>query len=206
MFKNSKYSIIYIIFCICITSGCEKQKEQISNYTPQENIREGDLVFRRGIGLASQFVLLADKKGMYSHIGIVVLAENKYKIVHAVPGEPDSKGSEDRVKIDDIDTFFANDRAKSGAIMRIGNDSIALHAAKEALRIYNKGMLFDHKYNLRDTSQMYCTELIHFVYSRAGIDLTEGRRNIINLPSFSGEYIFPSDIQQNTSIKTIYIF
>lgn len=206
MVKNNKYSIFCFIFCICFLSGCEKQKEQISHPIPKENLQEGDLVFRRGIGLASQFVLSADRKGMYSHIGIVVIADGKFKIVHAVPGETDSKDNEDRVKIDDIDTFFANDRAKTGAIMRIENDSIAHHAAKEALRIYKKGTLFDHKYNLKDTSRMYCTELIHFAYTQAGTDLTEGRRNIINLPSFNGEYIFPSDIQQNTSIKTIYVF
>ena len=44
----------------------------------------------------SQAVLLAEKDGAYSHTGIVVDSAGVLMIVHAVPGEPDFEGDEDR--------------------------------------------------------------------------------------------------------------
>ncbi|MDR2953792.1 MAG: hypothetical protein LBV43_01765 [Prevotella sp.] len=206
--RNTTYKVfIILIVSICgFIVSCTQSQTDYFNTLPHDILKEGDIVFRRGKGLASQFVLAADKYGIYSHTGIVVNVNDTLMILHAVPGEPDFAGDEDKVKIDDISSFFMQDRAESGAIMRIKNDTIAGKAAQKALKFYQRKTLFDHTYDLDDTTKIYCTQLIYHVYNQMGIDLTEGRRTKMNLPGFKGIYIFPSDIQKSSHLEIIYSF
>ncbi len=185
--------------------GCVNQKEM--KPFPEELLKEGDLVFRRGSGLASRAILGVDKNGMYSHIGIVVCDSGRWQVVHAVPGEPDYEGDRDRVKKEDVQRFFGRDKTVMGALMRLDNDSlIAVKAASKAMEVYRRDILFDHTYNLEDSTAMYCTELVLFAYKYAGVDLAEGRMTEVTIPGFSGVYLFPSGIAQNEHLRLIYDF
>ncbi len=53
---------------------------------------------------------------------------------------------------------------------------------------------------------MYCTELVHFVFTRQGIDLTGGKRTRIALPGFGGDYILPDDLRHGMPLSSIYEF
>lgn len=189
-------------------TACMSKKKEREHCLPQEELlEEGDLVFRRGSGMASRMVLIADSKGAYSHIGIIVRESKCWKVIHAVPGEPDFEGDPDRVKMESLDQFFVGKKAVCGAIMRIkGNSMQKQHAAEKARQIFRRGTLFDHDYDCGDTTRMYCTELIDFVYRQTGVDLTEGRISRINLPGISGHYVLPSDIQQSQHLELIYSF
>jgi len=190
-----------------LVSGCRTEENTQVYVFPEHLLQEGDLVFRRGTGIASRMVLAADQKGMYSHIGMVVRHDEVWKVIHAVPGEPDFKGDPDRVKMEPIHRFFASDRAACGALMRFQGDSmINKMAAIQALKFYEAGLLFDHDYNLSDSSRIYCTELVQRSYSYEGADLAEGRMTKISLPALSGSYILPSDISSNSHIELIYQF
>jgi uncharacterized protein YycO len=141
--------------------------------------------------------------GQYSHIGIVVNDNGKWKVVHAVPGE--SRDGIDRVKIEPIDTFFLSTRAAHGAVMRLRGCSAvaAREAAQSAARLV--GVPFDYNYNWQDTTRLYCTQLIAVAYSSAGIDLLSG------VPRLSGRntkniIVFPGDIASNDSLTTIFRF
>ncbi|NDV81367.1 YiiX/YebB-like N1pC/P60 family cysteine hydrolase [Bacteroides sp. 51] len=203
-----KLQVSLLILFLLPLSGCKKEKDtSISTGFLYDSLRDGDLVFRRGTGIVSQAVLAVDKDGGYSHIGIVVKEGNTWKVVHAVPGEPDFKGDPDRIKMEDIAFFFSKERAKTGALMRPSVDSaLCYQAAHHAVRLYQSHILFDHQYNLNDTSQMYCTELIDYVYKQQGIDLSEGRISRVNIPGMSGDYLLPSDILQSQNLCMIYYF
>jgi len=197
-----------LVFFLVLMSGCKKEERTtLPTDFPFEALREGDLVFRRGTGIVSQAVIAADKGGSYSHIGILMLKDSTWNVIHAVPGEPDYKGDPDRIKMEELTIFFSRERAKTGAVMRLSIDSTLCHqAACHAARLYQAGILFDHQYNLNDTSQMYCTELIDYVYRKQGIDLPEGRISRINVPGMNGDYILPSDIQQSNLLCMLYYF
>ena len=178
-----------------------------SSFFADSLLREGDLVFRRGTGMVSRAVLMADKGGIYSHIGLVVRDSGKWKVIHAVPGEPDFPGDPDRIKKEPLETFFSAKRAKSGAVMRIEGSPEAIgQSIRKAEGFYRGGTLFDHAYDLSDTSRMYCTELIQTVFREAGIDLSAGKLSRINLPGFKGDYILPGDLQNSPYVKLIYEF
>jgi uncharacterized protein YycO len=169
-------------------------------------IKEGDLVFRRGIGMASRFVLTTDKAGLYSHIGIVVNYNNEHMIVHAVPGE-NKTNEPDYIKMESFHDFFSRDNSKSGAILRLkSHEEENSIAAEKALEKYFAQIEFDHQYNLNDSLKMYCTELIWFVFDYAGIEISNGKRTFLNLPLLKGEFIFPSDIYSNENLEKLFSF
>lgn len=196
---------IVLLLTTCEGNDAKVRKPPIS--IPQDLLHEGDVVFRRGTGLASRIVLTADSKGIYSHTGIVKKKKDKWYVIHAVPGEPDFKDEPDRVKMEEIEKFFAPQKAISGAVMRVEGDSATCcRAATSAERFHKAYILFDHHYNLEDTTEMYCTELIDYVFRKEGIDLVEGRISKLSLPGFNGNYLLPNDIAQSKKLCIIYYF
>lgn len=209
--SNKTKCLIYICilsFSMYTFPSCtEKESSAKELKIPEELFTDGDLAFRRGIGLTSHIVLAVSTNGIYSHVGIIKRMDNKCYVIHAVPGETEHKGDPERVKADPIDVFFSPDRAARGAVMRVTNNyKIASGAAEYALEISSRGTLFDHEYNLNDSSKMYCTELVNFVYKKYGVDISEGRTSYINLPLIQGEYLMPEDLTAFDGIKQIYHF
>ncbi len=197
-----------IAFCLLGLVSCrERERVWEPAELPTDLFQDGDLVFRRGMGFTSRVVLAADRDGAYSHVGILKRIDGKWCVIHAVPGEPDYQGDKDRVKVDAVETFFSRTRAANGAVMRVKKaPEQARRAAERALALARAGVLFDHDYDLTDTAQMYCTELIEFVYKKGGIDLSEGRLSKINIPLFNGDYLLPCDIAQSGKLCLIYKF
>lgn len=199
--------ILPALLALCLCVSCKDTKAKSKRIVPAGILADGDLAFRCGTGLLSHVVTSASKDGVYSHVGILKQIDNEWFVIHAVPDEPDFEGDTDRVKTDPLSRFFAEDRAVRGAIARIMDDSIAAsRAAHTAWEIARKGTLFDHDYNLADTSQMYCTELVEFAYQKADICLSEGRRTQINVPAMGGTYLMPDDIAANKRLKILYSF
>jgi len=186
---------------------CRKSGSTVHSILPPTvQLHEGDVVFRRGGGMTSQAVLLADKNGYYSHCGIVVDSAGCMLIVHAVPGEPDYEGDPDRVKADRPATFFSSVYANAGEVCRTDNDTIARTAARTAWEIYRRGVLFDHDYNSNDTTLLYCTELVHLVYSEAGCTLCGDPTHRFDLPGLHCVCWLPSDLHASAHLRSIAKF
>jgi hypothetical protein len=202
--RYSRYLVVAVLLAAC---GGGRDEEARDFASIKAELQAGDIVFRRGTGMVSHAVLTADRGGAYSHTGIVVDDGGVLKIVHVVPGEPDANGVKDRIKAEAPELFFALDNAVEGAVMRIQNEEdIAERAARRALALVETGVAFDHDYDLQDTTRMYCTELLQFVFERERCDLTDGARSHISIPGFAGEYILPTDIQDSPRVRSIYRF
>ena len=86
---------------LLVLTACSDNTGREGSILPADlQLQEGDVVFRRGGGFTSHAVLMADRGGIYSHVGIVADSAGQLMVVHAVPGEPDYEGDEDRVKMD----------------------------------------------------------------------------------------------------------
>lgn len=170
-------------------------------------LRPGDLVLRRGIGLTSRVVLAADEGSGYSHVGMVVDSCGVVMVVHAVPDEPDDKGGCDMVKMEPPERFYFSIRAERGLVLRHHDRNVAEAAATVAMRMYRRKVLFDHDYDDRDTTRMYCCELVEFAYTEAGRPLTCGRRHNYTLPGMRFEHlILPSDFILSGHLETVAEF
>lgn len=181
-------------------------KEDTSILPDDCQLKVGDVVFRRGGGITSHAVLFSDRHGHYSHVGIVVDSAGQRMIVHAVPGEPDFPGDPDRVKMERPDRFFSALRAQAGEVCRTDCLQAAQTAARKALELYRRHTPFDHDYNDRDTTRMYCTELVDFVYRQARMPLTNGQHHRVDLPGLHADCIFPSDIYRCAHLKSVITF
>ena len=202
-----KYIIIIFLMISGAVISCSRKDTKDEAVFPEDEFSDGDLAFRRGMGILSRVVLAADEKGVFSHVGILKQIDGKWYVVHAVPDELEFEGDVDRVKIEPLSKFYAFDKASRGAIMRYDGDTASVHrAAEHAVEIAKRGTLFDHDYNLDDTTKMYCTEMVNFVYAESGIDLSEGRRTVAHIPALGGIYIMPGDISGNKKLELIYQF
>lgn len=198
---------ILLLLVLTCTFSCKEEQRMAEPLLPVEQFADGDLVFRRGIGLMSRVVLAAGGNGTYSHVGILKWVNGECCVIHAVPGEPEYDGDVDRVKVEPLTRFWSADRAARGAVMRMEVDSlVAARAAVQALQIARRGTLFDHQYDLADTTTLYCTELVDWVYRKVGVDLSEGRLSCVNVPGIGGKYLLPGDLVNNRRLRSIYHF
>ncbi|MFI3267104.1 MAG: YiiX/YebB-like N1pC/P60 family cysteine hydrolase [Rikenellaceae bacterium] len=188
----------------CNTSIHQKQIEKRN--IPVE-LCNGDIVFRRGIGVASQAVLFANSQGTFSHVGVAVNIDDKWNVLHEVPYEGENQ-DDDKIHCEPIEDFFNTDKASCGAVYRLkGIDTLKQQIIKEYLK-YKLAcdVPFDHEYDLDDSTKLYCTELVWRSYLEAGVDITKGSRTEIFLLIFNGMQILPCDIESNEDLELIYMF
>lgn len=180
---------------------------------PYAQMRDGDLAFRNGRGIYSEFLLMTKKQSpdtvYYSHIGLVVNNMSgdgdHWVIVHAVPDEPDFKGDFDRVKMSSPEEFFSTKKAYHGELVHTGVE-FPRHLVREALDFVRDSVRFDNDYDLEDPAKLYCTELIHRLYSKLGTDLTDGRRSYGFMTVFHHPVIQPVDIWLYKEKDRYFIF
>lgn len=207
MRRNLKAPYCFILVNVLMLSGvlctlmaaCSKSAnttERVQYDTV--GLRNGDLLFRNGCGYESH-VVTNMSAGDYSHIGIVYRTEEGWCVIHAVPGEAE-EGEPEVLKCESIAEFYRCDRAKAGACARVHcADSLADAAARHAMRLVERRVEFDNDYDLEDSSQLYCTELVRLVYADCGVDLCEERRHKAPIIA-KGEVIYPEDIWKSPFI------
>lgn len=182
---------------LCVaTASCSKHNdsgEKVSYDTT--GLRNGDLLFRNGCGYESKVVTNLSS-GNYSHIGMAYHAPSGWCVIHAVPGEA-AEGEPEYLKCESIAEFYRVDRATAGACARVNcTDSLADAAVRHALQLVERRVVFDNDYDLDDSSQLYCTELIRLVYAGCGVDLCEERWHKAPIIA-NGPVIYPEDIWQS---------
>lgn len=173
-------------------------------------MRPGDLVFRCGRGMLSHAVLAVERKGVYSHVGVLVKEpDGSWRVAHCVPAEREFDGDFDRVKFDPLERFLSRERAATGCFVHVGEalepDRLAA-LCDEARQAFRDSIRFDHDYNLADSSELYCTEFVWRLYKHRGVDLSEGRRRAVNLPGIHGEVLLPEHLLQYKDNTIYYLF
>ena len=196
---------LFFIFLL-LTTGCHRGGRAEEFVLPDTvQLQTGDLVFRRGESRESRAVTTFDRKSDYTHVGVVINVNGRWMVLHAVPNERATKQEKDSVKLEPVGTFFRSDRAVKGGVFRYPitlGDTMRL--LQKGLDIHDRHLLFDDQVDLEDTTAVYCTDLVWFLYQQAlHIDLSEGRRH--HLPLFP-ELIFCSDILQNEKLEEVFCF
>ena len=197
------------ILTLCATlaaGGCHKSQPAGSLLPDSLRLSAGDVVFRRCTGLVSRLVTWSDERPDFSHTGIVVDSAGVAMIVYAVPGEPDFPGDPDRVKMETPELFFSSAHAVAAAVLRPRDGKAGCRAAQVAMEKYRDGVLFDHSFDDSDTTQLYCTELITHAYHRAGVELVDSQRHVVDLPGMHYRCIMPSQLTQSPFLQTIFMF
>lgn len=182
--------LILLLFSV----SCSSSPAQL--VFPLDQIREGDLAFRCGRGVFSRAVTTAEEDGVYSHVGVVVKDDGKWMVAHSVPGEREFKGDFDRVKIEDLEVFYSQDRAFRGCLVHTGLTDSAMVASlcSNAVRMARDSVRFDNNYDLEDASELYCTEFVWRLFKDCGTDLSEGRRRYVHAFHIKGDVLLPEHL------------
>jgi len=127
-------------------------------------IQEGDILLRQGQGpLSTHIVRFMDENRSLSHCGIVCNYNNKLTVIHCISKE---LSGIDGVQTQSLHDFFADVADSNIAIVRPKLDSIQRsNFVNHAKRYLTKQVKFDNNFNFKDTSQLYCSELVYYSYT-----------------------------------------
>lgn len=199
--------ILLSLIAVVAAYGCSDDAKVDGVSLPIDELCAGDIVFRRGEGVASDMVDYSDVHGQYSHVGVVALSDSGSVVVHAVPGRVPGQSGEDIVRAEKIESFFSAEQSTRGEIRRLTLDSVQRSRLnRAALEIARRQVEFDHSYSLEDTTKLYCTELLQRLFADIGVDLAQGRISRINMVGLGDSILMPSDIYFNDGLKTIFSY
>ncbi len=205
--RGLKIATSLLLISTSLLVGCQSNREISQRRNITVELQDGDIAFRRGLGVVSSAVLMMNNQGTYSHCGVVVFHDGEWCVIHAVPYEGE-RLEDDKVYCEPIGEFYSTQKAQCGAIYTLKelDNSQRKAVASYAKKHYESGTKFDHKYNLEDQTELYCSELVWRAYLEAERDLSQSRRTHVVLPPFNGIHIMPANIESNDSLTLIYSF
>lgn len=200
--KVSRFLIVVLIVLlvnialILSVSGINSEKKTAIPYKGFE-WKEGDLIFRNGYGLISNwFQSCSLKDPAYSHAGIVVLINGKPFVVHM---QQNIKSLP--LLTESVSDFWSRNVCSKGALYRTDLSHEQLTTMLQSIHAdrYNTPE-FDFAFNLDDTSRYYCSEWIREKFIRATGDIAFFP--ITKLDNFN--YISTDNLYLNSHTQFIY--
>ncbi len=159
---------------------------------PLPPLQIGDMILREGIGIESVVIKLLSKH-RYTHIGLVV-SSKPIIILHATPD--DNLKMPNQVILSSIDEFLSH--AQNIAIKRLNlSKAQKEHIALQVSAYLGKTFVLDS-----NKGALYCTTLLEQILSPIiplNIDYER-----IDLPAFSGDYLFPKAFYEDSNSTLIY--
>jgi hypothetical protein len=167
--KIANYLFVLISLGFLFTQCGEEEKSNLYVHVPPElpdsifnKIADGDFIMRKGNGPLS-FHIMNSTKEEYSHCGIIVKENNKWRVIHSIGGSV-AEGSEDGVQIIDLDLFVKDAADSMLYICRPAfQDSLGIKIKQKAYEYLDTKAPFDHSFDLFDKNEIYCSELIFYI-------------------------------------------
>lgn len=120
-------------------------------------LKDGDIILRHGFGMVSDIIVKTmNEEYDISHCAILVKDKNRFNVIHTVS---QSLSDFDGVQSQTLTRFVSDCKENSIIVVRFkGNsDTLIAHRAKYYL---SKKIPFDNDFDIKDSSKLYCTELI----------------------------------------------
>jgi uncharacterized protein YycO len=173
--KKVFYFVIVLFISIAlflfIYENNSKQEQILSTYTLNQNelkkIKDGDIILRHGYGMVSDMIAdFLNNTQDVSHCAIITQNDTGFSVVHSVS---QSLSDYDGVQTQDLKTFIRDSKKNSVIVLRYKNskDICPSPVSKYAKYYLKKKVPFDHSFDITDTSEFYCTELIWKVFKDA---------------------------------------
>jgi len=172
--------IAMIILFLFAYDHKSKQEQLFSGYslTPAEDslIHDGDIILRYGYGIISDIIVeQLDEPFALSHCGIICKNDSSI-VIHSVSS---SISPFDGVQYQSLKSFVKDSKKNSIIIVRfkLPDERKSLSAiSKRAYYYLNKKVPFDHKFDISDSSKIYCSELIYLVIKdEFGMDIFKNK-------------------------------
>jgi len=126
-------------------------------------LQEGDIILRRGEGFVSSVINnLNEAEYQISHCAILTKKDSvNWNVVHTVSSD---LSDVDGVQTEGLDRFTGESVENTIVVLRFKADSLQRMQIAERCNYYlDKGIPFDNSFNIADSSEFYCTELVYRV-------------------------------------------
>lgn len=165
------------------------------------DFREGDIIFRQGDSLASDFILSLDENQIFSHTGIITYIDRQPHVIHTLPADEKHSGT---VEIEPLAVFL--DEAVVASLYRLVTQTgkEGDKAAAYATELATQKIPFDTSFDLHNDT-LYCSELVWQVYQQAGIDLINGEFDQLSFPLAEGAYILPTSLAKSKHLQFVTV-
>lgn len=155
--------IFIIIAGVLIYDRYNPKDMQWATITNHEKalLMSGDIVFTDGNSVKSDAVRMASgaKDDLdYSHCGIIIIESDNVYVVHMSI----NKGM---IVKELIDNFWSTNRVNDYAICRVEGFVSTQKIEEELNKLLHNKVLFDNGYNAMDSDELYCTELVCYIYN-----------------------------------------
>lgn len=168
-----------------------------------ENLAYGDIILRQGCGRISNFIIdFLDAPYPVSHCGVWL--GKKGGVLHSI-----SNAHHDGILVESIEAYTAESKANSLVVVRPILSSFEQAKYKSYLNyISRKQSPFDPYFNDRDSSRIFCAELVRDALRYAGkgacfeLRKKDLNRDILALQNFFTTHCFSLILNQFDSIKT----
>ncbi len=139
--------------------------QETSNYRLSSDeiarIEDGDIILRHGYGLVSDMIVeRLNENYDLSHCGIICKEKDSIYIIHSVSS---SVSPDDGVQTQGLNAFVHDAQKNSIVLIRYKNKGTSGSNAgisRRAKAYLQQKITFDHSFDLADSSDFYCTELI----------------------------------------------
>lgn len=127
-----------------------------------KNLQPGDILIRKGGGPLS-YQLMEISHENYSHCGVVVKQNGRWMVIESIAASQNHLT--DGVQINPLENFLRLAVDSSLFICRAIIDITKNEMiASRAFYYLSKKIPFDHRFNIVDTNQFYCSELLLHIF------------------------------------------
>lgn len=163
--KSLRLLLLGLILYGAVACSAHHERETIAINTT--SLRPGSLILRRGEGMLSTFFSkIASEGQLYSHCGIIDYDSTgqRWVVWHAYQ---DSSLGADGIFCQSLDSFVMESEAVA-IYPALALDSLGLQRMRAYIALHRPGAQypkrFDSRFDLRDTTTLYCTEFVALAY------------------------------------------
>lgn len=143
-----------------------------------KKIQDGDIILRHGYGLVSDLIVeqLKEKYDI-SHCAIVCKTDTGFAVIHSVSS---SVSNIDGMQAQDLKSFIKESQYNSVVVIRykpkINKADSAI--SRKAKYYLSQNIPFDESFDINDSTEFYCTELLwKVILDEYGDDIMAGKNN-----------------------------
>lgn len=163
--RSLRLLLLGLILCGAVACSAHHERETIAIDTT--SLWPGSLILRRGEGMLSTFFSkIASEGQLYSHCGIIDYDSTgqRWVVWHAYQ---DSSLGADGIFCQSLDSFVMESEAVA-IYPALALDSLGLQRMRAYIALHRPGAQypkrFDSRFDLRDTTTLYCTEFVALAY------------------------------------------
>jgi uncharacterized protein YycO len=101
------------------------------------------------------------------------------------------------VRLERAEDFLSPANVDRAAVYRLDREALRAEAAsREAWSYFERGIAFDHRFDIVNEDRLYCTELVWRAFRAAGVELGEGKMDFLCDSKVYGKVLLPQALSE----------